>query len=383
MKQLLPALFLLFFTLTAGAQSITNVQARQAGKVAVISYDLNGPATESYQISLYMSKDNGNTWLGPLKTVRGDVGLGIKPGNGKKITWEALADYEYITGNVRFKVKAKGNALIPPKPISTTAIEPEMVFVQGGTFIMGSPKDAPDAGNNEKPRHEVQVSSFYMSKYEVTFGEFKTFVAETGYLTDAEKGDGSFIWTGSEWKYKAGVNWRHDVAGVPRDIDEKRHPVIHVSWNDAQAYIRWLNQKTGKNYRLPTEAEWEYAARGGAKSQGYLYSGSNDLNSVAWYDKNSGSKTHPVGQKQANELGIFDMTGNVWEWCQDWYDAAYYAGRPKLDVNPQGPSTGQYRVNRGRCWNFTPVICRLADRYWNTPNARNLLLGFRLCLPSR
>jgi formylglycine-generating enzyme required for sulfatase activity len=393
MKQLLPALFLLFFTLTAGAQSITNVQARQAGKVAVISYDLNGPATESYQISLYMSKDNGNTWLGPLKTVRGNVGSGIKPGNGKKITWEVLADYEYITGNVRFKVKAKGNALVPPKPIANTAIEPEMVFVQGGTFIMGSPKDAHDIRNNEKPCHEVQVSSFYMGKYEVTYGEFKTFVAETGYRTDADEDGGSYIWNMNNsdiwnysrtgWQKKAGVNWKYDAQGQIRDIDKKRHPVIHVSWNDAQAYISWLNQKTGKNYRLPTEAEWEYAARGGVKSQGYLYSGSNSIGRVAWYTENSGEKTHPVGQKQANELGIFDMAGNVWEWCQDWYDAAYYAGRPELDVNPQGPSSGQYRVIRGGSWTDSPYDCRVANRLTNTPDYRNSGLGFRLALPSR
>jgi formylglycine-generating enzyme required for sulfatase activity len=270
-----------------------------------------------------------------------------------------------------------------PRPQPSTAIEPDLVFVQGDTFTMGSKTEDPNASVNEKPCHQVQVSSFYMSKYELTYDEFKTFVNETGYQTDADKDGGSYIWDGSKWEKKAGVNWRHDAQGQPRDLDEKRHPVIHVSWNDAQAYIKWLNGKTGKNYRLPTEAEWEYAAKGGAKSPGYLYSGSNTIALVAWYNENSSNRTHPVGEKQANELGLYDMTGNVWEWCQDWYDAAYYAGRPDLDINPQGGSPAQYRVGRGGGWNFNPAYCRVANRGRSTPDYRSDNLGFRLVLPSR
>jgi len=365
------------------AQSITNVRARPEGKQVIIQYDLTGPATESYTISVFISEDNA-TWLGPLNTVSGAVGTGIRPGVGKKIVWQPLSDYDYIKGNIRFKVKAKGNGEAPPpKPITTNAIEPDMVFVQGGNFIMGSKKDEPNGQDDEKPRREVQVSSFYMGKYEVTYGEFKTFVNETNYKTDAEKGDGSFISTGSTWTKKPGVNWRHDAQGVARDIDEKRHPVIHVSWNDAQAYIRWLNQNTGKSYRLPTEAEWEYAAKGGAKGQGYLYSGSNSIGLVAWYNENSGNKTHPVGQKQANELGIFDMTGNVCEWCQDWYDASYYAGRPELDVDPQGAASTQMRVYRGGHFGHSSAFCHVARRRGYGPGLRDGYLGFRLVLPSR
>jgi formylglycine-generating enzyme required for sulfatase activity len=152
-------------------------------------------------------------------------------------------------------------------------------------------------------------------------------------------------------------------------------PVEMVSWDDAQAFIAKLNQRTGKHYRLPTEAEWEYAARGGSKSNGYTYSGSNDLNSVAWYIDNSGSKTHPVGQKQANELGIYDMTGNVWEWCQDWF-GDYGKG---IAQNPPGPSTGSYRVIRGGGGNSAAPDCRVASRGYTT-GGRGLHLGFRLVL---
>lgn len=235
---------------------------------------------------------------------------------------------------------------------------------------MGSGKNDADAQSDEKPRHEVEVSFFYMSKYELTYGEFKTFVNETSYQTDADKHAGSY-------------SWKKDAQGQPRDIDEKRHPVIHVSWNDAQAYIQWLNGKTGKTYRLPTEAEWEYAARGGAKSNGYLYSGSNSIGTVAWYNEYSNHQTHPVGQKQANELGIYDLTGNVWEWCQDWYNGDYYTGRPDLDMNPQGATTGEIRVYRGGSWDNVPVTCRVARRGGSLRGNRGFSLGFRLVLPSR
>ena len=133
---------------------------------------------------------------------------------------------------------------------------------------------------------------------------------------------------------------------------------------------------TGKNFRLPTEAEWEYAARGGQKSRGYKYAGSNALSDVAWYTDNSGSKTHPVKQKQANELGLYDMSGNVWEWCQDW--SGSYSSNAQ--TNPTGPSSGSDRVIRGGSWNGSASYCRVADRYSNSPGNRNGNLGFRVVL---
>ena len=152
-------------------------------------------------------------------------------------------------------------------------------------------------------------------------------------------------------------------------------PVEEVSWNDIQEFLRRLNTRTGQNYRLPTEAEWEFAARGGNKSRGYKYAGSNNIADVAWYLSNSGYKTRPVGQKSPNELGLYDMSGNVWEWCQDRYGG--YSSSAK--TNPTGSSTGSFRVIRGGSWDSDPQDCRVANRYNFGPGIRYYgLVGFRL-----
>ena len=157
---------------------------------------------------------------------------------------------------------------------------------------------------------------------------------------------------------------------------DNRRPVENVSWNDCQEFIEKLNRLTGKNFRLPTEAEWEYAARGGSKSRGYKYSGSNNPDAVAWYDDNSGGKTHPVAQKQSNELGLYDMNGNVFEWCQDWYGA--YSSNSQ--TNPTGASRGSRRVLRGGNWNYDARIVRVSRRSYRTPDGRNFNFGLRLAL---
>ena len=160
-----------------------------------------------------------------------------------------------------------------------------MVYVEGGTFMMGATSEqGSDAYDREKPAHQVTLSSFSIGKYEVTQ---------------------------EEWEAVMGSN--------PSYFKGKKLPVEKVSWDNCQKFIRKLNKLTGKQFRLPTEAEWEYASRGGSMSRGYKYAGGNDLGSVAWYDGNSDNKTHEVGKKQPNELGLYDMSGNVWEWCQDWY----------------------------------------------------------------
>jgi len=202
----------------------------------------------------------------------------------------------------------------------------EFVFVKGGTFEMGGTFG--DGVENEQPVHSVTVSSFYIGKYEVTQKEWKEII-------------------GSNSSRFLGDNL----------------PVEKVSWLDAVKFCNKKSEREGltpcysgsgsnvscnfsvNGYRLPTEAEWEYAARGGSKSRGYKYSGSNDVDEVAWYDVNSGSKTHPVGRKMANELGLYDMSGNLWEWCWDWYDEGYY--RNSSSDNPKGPSSGYVRVLRG------------------------------------
>ena len=204
--------------------------------------------------------------------------------------------------------------------------EPEMVTVQGGRFAMGG-----NENNNEKPIHNVTLSSFKIAKYETTQ---------------------------AQWQKVMGSN----PSGRKDCMD---CPVTGVSWDAVQAFIKKLNTLSGKNYRLPTEAEWEYAARGGTKSKKFEYAGSNDINAVAWTSANSGSNArrsnaHPVGQKEANELGLYDMSGNVFEWCNDWYDENYYGKSPGND--PKGPATGPYRVIRGGNWASESAASRVAAR---------------------
>ena len=217
-----------------------------------------------------------------------------------------------------------------------------MVYVQGGTFIMGATSEqGSDADSDENPIHQVTLSSFSIGRYEVTQ---------------------------EEWQAVMGSN--------PSNFKGVKRPVDNVSWNDCQEFIRKLNAMTGRRFRLPTEAEWEYAARGENRSQGYKYSGSNNLNSVAWYRDNSGETTHDVGQKSPNELGIYDMSGNVSEWCSDWDDRNYYRSSPQ--TNPLGPSSGSYRVSRGGCWSYFARYCRVSDRSSDYPDIRNNRLGLRL-----
>ena len=233
--------------------------------------------------------------------------------------------------------------------------------------------------DREKPTFSVTLSDYYIGKYEVTVSQFKAFIDDTGYRTDADKEGWSYIWTGSSWEEKKGVNWRSDVSGNTRSQSEYNHPVIHVSWNDAVAFCKWLSDKTGKKYRLPTEAQWEFAARGGAligSATATKYAGSNNIDEVAWYTSNSGSKTKAVGTKKPNELGIYDMSGNVWEWCSDWYGD--YSSSSK--TNPTGPATGSYRVLRGGSWGDNARNCRVSCRSSYSPGIRINGYGFRVVL---
>ena len=166
-----------------------------------------------------------------------------------------------------------------------------------------------------------------------------------------------------------------DFKGKP---DSNKRPVEQVSWDDCQDFIKKLNDLTGLNFRLPTEAEWEYAARGGTKSNHYKYAGSNTLSSVVWYGGNSGRSTHPVGKKAPNELGLYDMSGNVDEWCQDWYHSNYYKNSPSS--NPCNTVTTSYRVRRGGSWGDSARYCRVSNRDNNSPGGRNSNLGLRLAL---
>ncbi|MCO6487085.1 MAG: formylglycine-generating enzyme family protein [Phaeodactylibacter sp.] len=279
--------------------------------------------------------------------------------------------------------------------------EPELVEVKGGTFWMGSGEGTPN--EDEKPRHLVQLSSYWIGKYPVTVEAYARFVYETGYVTEVEKEGWSVaaFWRGDSLDYycKIGCNWRQDAYGRPMDNSFARHPVIHVSWQDAAAYCRWLSWKTGRYYNLPTEAQWEYAAIGGHKAgmkdkeghalPAFPYAGSDRLEEVGWFLGKFGGnppqdyRTKPVGALQPNELGLYDMSGHVWEWCADWYDEQCYQKRLEKGAvkNPAGPECGDYRVLRGGGWYRSARNCRVANRSSYDPGYRNFNTGFRLACP--
>ena len=219
----------------------------------------------------------------------------------------------------------------------------DMVEVEGGTFTMGATAEQTGVFGDEKPAHQVTLPSYYIGKTEVTQ-----------------------------------ELWQAVMGSNPSNFTGTNLPVEKVSWDDCKTFIAKLNALTGKNFRLPTEAEWEFAARGGNKSRGYKYCGSNTLSDVAWYVDNSDNKTHPVAAKTPNELGIYDMSGNVLEWCNDWYSSSYYTSESQ--TNPTGPDSGSSRVRRGGSWNYSENTCRVSYRGNTTPSFRYNYLGLRLCL---
>lgn len=228
------------------------------------------------------------------------------------------------------------------KNFNIDGIEFKMVFVEGGTFTMGATSEqGDDTCENEYPIHKVTLSDYYIGETEVTQALWQAIM-------------------GSNPSYFKGDNL----------------PVEQVSYEDVKTFITKLNRKTGKTFRLPTEAEWEYAARGGKKSKGYKYSGSNNINDVAWYKDNSNNKTHPVKTKIPNELGLYDITGNVLEWCSDRYGD--YSSNAQ--TNPQEPSSGNERVIRGGSWLNTAWLCRTSYRSYEFLSYSNLYLGFRLVM---
>ncbi len=220
----------------------------------------------------------------------------------------------------------------------------EMVFVKGGCFQMGDTFG--DGGNDEKPVHEVCINDFYIGRYVVTQGQ-----------------------------------WQSVMVNNPSKFKGDRRPVENVSWDDTQQFIAKLNLQAGRRYRLPTEAEWEYTARSGGKREEWPgTSNLQDLGDYAWYSNNLG-ETHPVGEKKPNGLGIYDMSGNVWEWCQDWYNYVYYKESPR--DNPQGPGSDTFRVLRGGSWGNNHLTVRASDRYGDTPWHRDSSIGFRVVLPAQ
>ena len=231
---------------------------------------------------------------------------------------------------------------LPGLVVTVGYVSFSMIPVKGGMFTMGAtPEQGSDASDSEKPSHKVVLSDYYIGETEVTQELWETVMGEN-----------------------------------PSNFKGGTLPVECVSWEDCQKFIKKLNEMTGRNFRLPTEAEWEFAARGGVLSKGYKYSGSNTIGDVAWYDGNSGSQTHEVKTKQPNELGLYDMSGNVWEWCNDWYGT--YS--TLIQTKPTGPVSGSYRVGRGGGWNYYAWSCRVSYRSDFSPSNGGRSLGLRLAL---
>lgn len=276
------------------------------------------------------------------------------------ITWRRLEEHPVETVLIddllhlldkKRELRSESHTVSNPSPTpskkktyTVNGVSFTMINVKGGSFMMGSSDSDSDASDNERPIHKVTLSDY--------------FIGET-------------LVTQELWEAVMGSN-------PSRFTGDLQCPVEQVSWKDCQTFIKKLNRLVGENFRLPTEAEWEYAARGGKEGKGHKYSGSNTIGDVAWYIDNSLGKTHPVKTKQPNELGIYDMSGNVGEWCSDWFSDSYYASSP--ENNPTGPSSSFFRVFRGGGWGYGAVGCRVANRYSYSTSYRLGSLGLRLSL---
>ncbi|HKI21617.1 MAG TPA: SUMF1/EgtB/PvdO family nonheme iron enzyme, partial [Isosphaeraceae bacterium] len=327
-----------------------------------------------------------------------------------------LPDLEkYVKRNVRDFVRAKYGIIQTPELRGTTRDLVPLVsldrgrprldlimtrtagirlkLIPAGEFQMGSANGDDQANADERPQHRVRITKpFYLGVTEVTRGQFRVFVDDTGYKTEAEKdGKGGYGWNEETKNYDQNPRYTWQNPGFAR-TDE--HPVVNVSWNDAQAFIGWLSRKEDKTFRLPTEAEWEYACRAGTTSRYFYGDDSEGLAAVGNVADGTAKETYPgwktiaardgyvytapVGRFQANAFGLFDMHGNACEWCQDAYDGEYYRQSPVDD--PPGPSRASRRVFRGGSWRSIPRFCRSAYRFWFETAFRNDLLGFRLAL---
>jgi formylglycine-generating enzyme required for sulfatase activity len=277
--------------------------------------------------------------------------------------------------------------------VLTNSIDAKLALIPAGEFLMGSLPHDDQAEVDEKPQHRVRITRpFYLGVTEVTRRQFRAFVNDTGYQTEAEKdGKGGWGWNEEtkDFEQNPRFTWRN-----PGFEQADEHPVVNVSWNDARVFIAWLTRKERRIYRLPTEAEWEYACRAGTTTR---YSCGNDPECLAavgnvadgtlkarYPDRGTIRArdgyvyTAPVGRFRSNAFGLYDMHGNIWEWCSDGYDDRYYEASPRED--PPGPTRASRRVNRGYGWLGNSRHCRSADRSSDPPEHRNSMLGFRLAL---
>ncbi len=338
------------------AQQIKNVKARQQGEEIIINYELVADDdNQTFVVSVQLYEGETPDYIPKNRSLRGDVGENITRGK-KQIIWAITEDIQTLKGdNFVFKVKArytqKPSKPIPKEkpsePINTQktytetikGINFKMIYVEGGTFTIGCTTEQGDnCQDREKITKQITLNNYYMAETEVTQ---------------------------KLWKTVMGTN-----PSSFKDCDNC--PVENVSYNEIINYfLPKLNKLTRKTYILPSEAQWEYAARGGKSTKKTKYSGSNNLIDVTWYYDNSGSKTHPVGQLSPNELGIYDMSGNVWEWCKDWYVNSY-ADYPDA-------SSGTHLVYRGGSWVNFASYCRVTYRDYSAPSDKFTNLGLRLC----
>ena len=301
-------------------------------------------------------------------------GYGVTKDIDKAIEyWQMAAEFDHDEAQAKLE---KYPSKINPGNITilVNGVSFKMIYVEGGTFKMGAQKESsvkdnydPYAYDDESPVHQVTLSDYYMGEFEVTQELWEAVMGYSGRLSDGFYMRAvSPIWPG-----------RVPTSELGRGSS---YPAYYISY--VNNFIPRLNKLTGKKFRLPTEAEWEYAARGGKHQSYYLYSGSGKISSVAWYDGNTCAVrisrpaygTRPVGTKSPNELGLYDMSGNVWEWCSDRYGK--YSSYSQ--TNPTGPTSGSCRVNRGGCWSSSPQGCRVANRNFNTPADRDYYIGLRL-----
>ena len=272
------------------------------------------------------------------------IGSGSYSAQACDVNGDGEVNVSDVTALVNLIINGGGESEFKNRTFTVNGVSFEMIAVEGGTFTMGATSEqGSDAYDDEKPAHQVTLSSYYIGKTEVTQ-----------------------------------ELWQAVMGSNPSKFSGTNLPVEKVSWEDCQSFVIKLNELTGKNFRLPTEAEWEYAARGGNKSNGFKFSGGNNIAEVAWYSENGNKISHPVATKAPNELGIYDMSGNVWEWCSDWYSSSYYSFSSRS--NPTGPDSGSNRVLRGGGWGNNSRQCRVSNRSYSPPTYRDSYLGLRLAL---
>ena len=333
----LALLFAMGLCTMSAAQTISDVAFTLRGDTLTLTYSLDVKADICVRVAIA-----GGRYSAPLQGLSGAVGRGVKPGTGLTVTAVGLPDIHRVdSSELSFLVEVDDGALL----VYAGEVPFRMMPVEGGSFMMGCshPKGEYNTYVDELPAHKVTLNSYYIGQYEVTQR-----------LWVAVMGENPSKWTGND-----------------------SLPVEQVSWNDAQIFIARLSQMTGYRFRLPTEAEWEYAARGGNRTHHFRYPGSRSQAwECCWFTLNSDGHSHPVGRLLPNELGIYDMVGNVMEWCSDWLAA--YGAQPQSC--PQGPRQGENRILRGGCFNSPGWVCSVYERSWYLPDYRYSYFGFRVAL---